>query len=142
MSGYEDDILVWSERQSALLRRLAAGERVNDTDLDWANIAEEVESVGRSELRACESLLQQALLHMLKVAAWPLARGLPHWEAEIRRFRQDAIDAFAPSMSQRIDLARLYARARSRMPSSIDGQPPLPVPTACPATLDELLAEP
>ena len=34
MSGYDDDILAWSERQSALLRCIAAGERVNDADLD------------------------------------------------------------------------------------------------------------
>jgi hypothetical protein len=37
MSDYETDILAWSERQGALLRRLAAGERVNDADLDWPN---------------------------------------------------------------------------------------------------------
>ena len=27
---YDNDILLWSEREAALLRRLAAGERVND----------------------------------------------------------------------------------------------------------------
>ncbi len=46
---YEEDILTWSERQAELLRRLAAGERVND-QVDWQNVVEEVESVGRSEL--------------------------------------------------------------------------------------------
>jgi hypothetical protein len=49
MSDYETDVYRWSERQGALLRRLAAGERVNDADLDWPNIAEEIETVGRSE---------------------------------------------------------------------------------------------
>jgi Domain of unknown function DUF29 len=34
--------------------------------VDWANVVEEIESVGRSELRACVSLLLQALIHMLK----------------------------------------------------------------------------
>ena len=67
MSGYEEDILVWSERQGALLRRLAKGERVNDADLDWENIAEEVESVGRSQLSAVRSLLIRTLEHRLKV---------------------------------------------------------------------------
>ena len=33
MSDYDLDIYVWSQRQAALLRRLAAGERVNDADL-------------------------------------------------------------------------------------------------------------
>ncbi len=59
---YDDDILLWSEQQAALLRRLAHGERVND-QLDWGNLVEEIESVGRNELRAVESHLIQALLH-------------------------------------------------------------------------------
>jgi hypothetical protein len=52
----DEDILLWSEHQAELLRRLAAGEPVNER-LDWANIIEEVESVGRSDLRAVQSLL-------------------------------------------------------------------------------------
>jgi hypothetical protein len=43
-------------------------------------------------------------------------------------------------MRQHIDMAKLYALAVRRLPATIDGQPPLPVPTACPVTLDELLA--
>jgi Domain of unknown function DUF29 len=75
MSDYGDDILLWSERQAELLRRMAAGERVND-QVDWENVAEEIESVGRTEPRACESHLVQALLHDLKAEAWPLARDV------------------------------------------------------------------
>jgi hypothetical protein len=47
-SLYDEDILAWSERQGTLLRRIAAGERVNEPDLDWGNVAEEIESAGRS----------------------------------------------------------------------------------------------
>ena len=39
MSDYDLDFYSWTQRQGALLRRLAAGERVNDADLDWPNIA-------------------------------------------------------------------------------------------------------
>ena len=67
---YEEDILVWSERQSDLLRRIAAAEPVSERS-DWGNIIEEVESVGRSDLRAVRSLLLQALLHWLKAESWP-----------------------------------------------------------------------
>ena len=70
---YDEDILLWSERQAALLQRVAAGEALNERP-DWANIIEEVESVGREQLHAVESLLLQALAHMLKAEAWPLAR--------------------------------------------------------------------
>jgi hypothetical protein len=49
----------WSAAQADRLRRLARGERVND--LDWENVIEEVESVGRSELRSVKSLLTPRL---------------------------------------------------------------------------------
>lgn len=137
---YDSDILLWSERQRDLLRRVAAGEPVNEAP-DWPNIIEEIESVGSEQLHALASLLVQALTHMLKAEAWPLSREVPHWEAEARRFRGDAADRFAPSMRQRIDLAKLYVRARRIMPDTIDGQPPLPVPEICPVTLDELLSD-
>jgi hypothetical protein len=141
MSEYDTDILVWSERQGELLRRIVRGERVNATDLDWPNIAEEIESVGRSQLSAVRSLLTQSLVHMLKAEAWPLSPAAPGWRAEAIRFRQDAAETFSPSMRQHLDLAKLYARAVRALPETIDGQPPLPVPATCPVTLDELLAE-
>ena len=50
MSDYDSDIVTWSEHQADVLRRLAAGERVND-QVDWENVVEEIESVGRSERR-------------------------------------------------------------------------------------------
>jgi hypothetical protein len=138
---YDSDILVWSERQSELLRRIASGERVNDADLDWPNIAEEIEDVGRNALHAVESLLFQALVHVLKAEAWPQSLAAPSWRAEARGFRFQAALRFSPSMRQRIDIPRLYAKALKTLPDAIDGLPPLPVANACPVTLDELLAD-
>ena len=138
MSDYDTDILTWSERQAELLRRVAAGSAVNETP-DWSNIIEEIEAVGRSELRACQSLLGQALKHMLKAEAWPLSRDAPGWRADAIDFRGQAAACFESGMRQKINLALLYRRALRAMPETIDGQPPLPVPQTCPVTLDELL---
>ena len=69
MSDYETDILTWSEHQADLLRRHAGGERANDGAIDWPNIVEKIEDVGRSQLRAVEFHLVQALLHDLKAEA-------------------------------------------------------------------------
>ena len=137
---YENDILIWSEQQADLLRRHAAGERANDNALDWPNILEEIESVGREQLHAVESLLVQALTHMLKAEGWPLSRDAPNWRADAIGFRGDAARRFAPSMRQRLDLASLYRQALRRLPETMDGQAPLPLPAACPVTLDELLS--
>jgi len=140
LSDYETDILTWSERQSALLRRVAAGEQINDL-VDWSNIIEEVEAVGQSQVDAVESWLFQAILHMLKAEAWPLSEAVPHWQAEARGFRAQARRRYRPSMAQKIDVRGLYADALYAMPETIDGQAPLPVPVECPVTLDELLAD-
>src|SRR5205807_1932879 len=119
--------------QGALLRRMAAGKPLNEAP-DWGNIAEEIETVGRNELRAVRSLLTQALTHMLKAEAWPHSRDAPNWLADAVRFRHEAADAFAPSMRQHIDLTTLYRRARRELPETMDGQKPEPVPDQCPVT--------
>ncbi len=139
---YDRDILAWSEQRAGLLREHAAGRRTNDTAIDWPNIADEIESVGREQRHAVASLLTQAMLHLLKAEAWPLSCDAPSWRAEAARFRADARRRFAPSMRQKIDLAGLYADALPALPERLDDQPPLPVPQACPVTLDELLAAP
>lgn len=65
-----EDALAWSEQQANLLRRLAAGERVND-DVDLANVIKEIQDVGLSQLRAVRSLLAHAMEHLLKIHGWP-----------------------------------------------------------------------
>jgi hypothetical protein len=141
MSDYDTDILLWSERQGELLRRRATGELVNDAELDWPNIAEEIESVGREQLHAVESLLRQAIIHRLKLMAWPQSSAVVGWQDEELHFRQDAVDRYTPAMRQRIDLARIYHRALQRVPRQIDDLPPQPLPDACPWTLDDLLSD-
>ena len=137
---YDTDVLEWSGHQAALLRRLAAGERVND-QVDWENVAEEIESVGNEQLRAISSLLMQAMAHRLKTIGWPDARDAVNWQAHARRFTIDAADRFTPSMVRRLDIARIYHRAVRILPEQMDGKPPIPLPNACPWTLEELLAE-
>jgi hypothetical protein len=140
MSENDTDILVWSEHQAELLCRIADGEPVNERP-DWTNIIEEVADVGRNSLRACRSLLLQALLRDLKAEAWPLSGDVPHWRSEARVARINAADAYAPSMRQRIDVADLYTKALHAIPETLDGHPPLPVADVCPVTLEELLGE-
>ena len=136
---YERDALAWAERQADLLRRLAAGERLNAA-VDWPNVIEEVQDVGLSELRACRSLLQQALRHLLKLHAWPDNDAAAHWRDEAGVFLDDAAERFTPSMHQRIDLAEIYAKAVRRVRAATDkAGKPRPLPEACPFTLEELL---
>ncbi len=133
---YWDDTLLWSEHQSALLRRLAAGERVND--VDWEHVIEEIEDVGKTELRACESCIRQALVHLLKLHLWQESDAVPHWRGEARAFLTGARRAFSQSMRQKLDIAGIYADARE----IVEERGQEPAPTLCPFTLDDLLTTP
>ena len=143
---YEQDALAWSERQAALLRRLAAGERVNES-VDWAHVIEEVQDVGLSELRTVRSLLRQALLHLLKLHASPQAGSAGHWRTEIAGFLTDARDRYAPSMRHRIDVDTIYRDALygifgTRFPTAETGEPTMASFAAeCPFSLEDLLTE-
>src|SRR4030081_2972905 len=86
---YDRDVLAWSERQAALLRRVARGERVND--VDWDHVVEEIEDVGISELNAVHSYLRQMLAHLLKLHGWPDSDACEHWRNEVATFQVDAI---------------------------------------------------
>jgi Domain of unknown function DUF29 len=138
---YDRDVVQWSEQQAALLRRVAAGERLND-QVDWENVVEEIESVGQSQVDAVESLFTLAFLHDLKAEAWPASLDADKWQADARLFRRQAARKYRASMRRKIDLSGLYADALAGLPDRMDGLAPLPVPRQCPVTLDELLAPP
>jgi len=136
---YERDALAWSERQAALLRRVAKGERVND--VDWDHVVEEIEDVGFSELHAVQSHLRQMLAHLLKLHGWPDSDACQHWRNEVATFQVDAIGRYAPSMRQRIDLPRIYELAQRQIAPMRRGERVgLPAPATCPIALDQLLA--
>lgn len=134
---YERDILGWAEEQAALLRRLANGERVNAA-IDWPHVIEEVQDLGLSELRACESLLRQAMVHLLKLGAAPDDPAATHWRGETAAFLADAAARFTPAMRRRLDLDALWRRALRQIAAETGSTPPA---ASCPFTLDEFLAE-
>jgi hypothetical protein len=135
---YDADFVLWSERQADLLRRMAAGERVND--LDWANLVEEVEGLGKSEISAARSLLLRALEHFLKAAAWPGAPSVRKWLHDAQVFLDDAEDAWTPSMVNRIDIEAVYARALGRVEGlEFEDGPLAPLPKQCPVALADVI---
>ena len=66
---YNRDFYAWTTEQAALLR---AG-RLSEADVE--NIAEEIESMGRSERRELVNRLTVLLTHLLKWQAQPALRG-------------------------------------------------------------------
>jgi len=133
---YETDILEWSELQAAALA-------ARDVDaLDWDNLAEEIEDVGSNQFHSVQSHIVQALLHQLKVIAWPNLPYVDGWEAEVRQERGHIRRRFANSMRRKINMDELYRDALDALPATQDRVPAGPEPKECPVTLDDLLAPP
>jgi hypothetical protein len=61
---HETDFYTWTQEQAALLRRVPRGAFALDID----NLAEEIEDIGRGEIREVSSLPRQVLMH-----PWPTA---------------------------------------------------------------------
>ena len=89
---YEQDFYAWANEQAALLR----SGRVSDADLE--HIAEEIESMGRSEKRELISRLKLLLAHLLKWQFQPTLRG-NSWRLTIEEQRRDVAEHLADNPS-------------------------------------------
>ena len=90
---YEEDFFAWTIEQARLLR---AGEL---SAVDTANIAEEIESMGRSDRRELQSRLVVLIMHLLNWRFQPSARSRS-WSATIeeQRLQIENILSESPSL--------------------------------------------
>jgi len=133
---YEEDFYLWTVEQARLLR---SGEL---SAIDAANIAEEIESMGRSDRRELKSRLIVLLAHLLKWRHQPEARSRS-WSSTIREQRQQIELVLEDSPSLRSTIAQIldqtYDIARERAAEET-GLAEATFPDACPFTPDELLS--
>jgi hypothetical protein len=104
MSDYDTDILTWSEHQAELLRRRTAGELVNEAELDWPNISEEIEALGKTVARELANRISTILIHLMKLQASPAIEPRIGWLETIRQQRNEIADLLtdAPSLRQKV----------------------------------------
>ena len=130
---YEQDFYAWANQQAALLR---AGRL---TDADIANIAEEIESMGRSEKRELVNRLAVLLLHLLKWEFQPGLRG-NSWRLSIeeQRYRLELHMADNPSLNATLDAAMLDAYRLARVEAEREtGLARRIFPSVCPYDYDQ-----
>ena len=142
MSDYDTDFVAWSEQQAALLRRMAAGERINSNELDWANIAEEIESLARSDKREIRSRLSVICEHLLKWQFRPSQRS-GSWRGSIIEARSEIADLIeeSPSLASYPDMVLHGPRgAYARGPAKAAAETGLEnLPGSCPWTVEQVL---
>jgi Domain of unknown function DUF29 len=95
---YDQDFFAWANEQARLLR---AG-RLSEADIE--HIAEEIESMGRSEKRELVNRLSVLLMHLLKWRFQPSAHGTS-WRLTIEEQRDRLADHLLdnPSLKATLD---------------------------------------
>lgn len=137
---YDCDFLRWTEQQTELLRRRAAGELPNDEGLDWLNLAEEIESVGASEKREVRSRLTRICQHLLKWKYQPERRSRS-WETTIYVQRRDLESVFEDSPSLRAFAERVLPSGFANGRQAVEREAGLlHLPDICPWSLDQILS--
>jgi hypothetical protein len=106
-SLYDQDLVLWSEEQARELR--AAANAGWNAPIDWENVAEEIESLGRSERHALASHLAIVIEHLMKLQASPATEPARGWRDTIRRARREIERRLKDSPSLRREVAGIVA---------------------------------
>ncbi|MEH3119569.1 MAG: DUF29 domain-containing protein [Methylorubrum populi] len=133
-TAYEDDFYTWTQEQGARLRA------ADFSALDLANLAEEIESLGRSEFNSLVGAWRVILLHMLKFDHQP-DRRTRSWAISIAAQRGEAADVLKdnPGLKHRLPEALERAYRGARLGASKETRIPLKrFPETCPYSLDEI----
>ncbi len=137
---YPDDVVGWAEQQAEALRCLA---RVAPSNaVDWANVIEEIGTLGRSEWRAVRSQLVNALDHIVRGLADPSSLSPEAWAAEVGTVLTEAQFDCRPSMAPHLAMDDIWRHAVRRAGRTLGAYkvslpPGLPVPS--PVRLEDLL---
>lgn len=137
VSLYDDDFYAWTQEQAALLRALPASSNRLDAEL----IAEELEDLGRSEVRNAQSLCEHIVEHFLKLQYSGLTEPARHWRHEITEWRIQLEKTLTRTIVAKLDLPQRYKTALRLLR---DQEPPMPeiidrAPRECPYTLGQVI---
>jgi len=141
---YETDFYAWTQEQAAALRRMAEA-RAN-TELDLENLAEAIEDMGGSDLRALEGDLGRVIEHLLKLEHSPAADPQKKWTISTVEHRTRVRKAIRKSGTLKRLLPELLPdvwddarKVAAKAMELFDGVDPATLPDACPYGLEQIL---
>lgn len=140
---YDDDFYAWTQNQAVVLRTMT----VADNRFDRENVAEEIESLGRSERDAVRSQIRRIIEHFLKLAHSPAQQPRFDWMASIAEARAALGDKISPTLREDAEtmLARLYRDGRRQAELALrrygEEQAAEALPQTCPYSLDDICRE-
>jgi hypothetical protein len=98
---YDRDFFLWTQEQAAALRAV----KKSNLPLDWDNLAEEIESLGKSDRRQLRSQIRRILRHLFKLEVSPALDPRAGWSVTISDSRSEIEDVLhdSPSLRREID---------------------------------------
>lgn len=137
---YEKDFYQWIQ---------TTVEQIKTRDLeaiDWVNLQEELETLGRSERHELKSRLKQLLEHLLKLFYWEQEREQNErgWKGTIREQRQQIAELLEDSPSLQPYLLEMFPKSYVKARAiAIDktGLASDIFPVTCPFSLEQVLDE-
>ncbi|WP_448561868.1 DUF29 domain-containing protein [Trichothermofontia sp.] len=135
LSLYEVDFYAWTQEQAKLLRNQQFSQ------IDWPNLIEEVESLGKQQRQELRSRLSVLVGHLLKWHYQPQKRSRS-WLATLRIQRLDIADLLTDNPSLKPYLDEVLPRAYLKGVELAVGETNLPhhtFPKVCPYQLAEIL---
>jgi hypothetical protein len=111
---YDQDFFLWTQEQAAALRRA----KDSNLPLDWENLAEEIESLGKSDRRELRSQIRRILRHLFKLDVSPAAGPRAGWSATIRDARVEIEDVLRDSPSLRREVEDFVSEEAGRAAES------------------------
>ena len=113
---YRTDLALWSAQQAEAIR--AAAREGSNAPVDWANVAEEIESLGVSERRTLASHIRTVIEHLMKLQVSPAPNPREGWRQTTTRARVaiDEILEDSPSLRREVpDIVVRQNRAARRV---------------------------
>jgi hypothetical protein len=105
---YDEDFFAWTKQQAKALRAVArAG---SNLQLDWENLAEEIEGLGASERSALGSHIMRIIQHFAKLEFSPAIEPRNGWRRTIRLARIQVERRLEDNPSLRRELRRILER--------------------------------
>ena len=105
---YDEDFVAWSQQQAEALRAAARGG--SNQELDWKNLAEEIEDLGGSQRSAVGSHIMRIIQHLVKLEFSPVVEQRNGWRRTIRLARVQAQRRIEQNPSLKPELGYLVGK--------------------------------
>ena len=103
---YDRDFNLWVEEMATAVKKR------DIKAMDWNNLLEEIEDMGKSEKRSLESYLERLVEHILKLKYWNVEkeRNYKHWQVEVVNFRNRIFRLLDRSPSLKNYMENIYTK--------------------------------